>query len=386
MPVIMESVGLEYEFAVSQMDQIRRKLPTDWSVDRDGSVTRESFTIGGLPVEYPNDSRLPVNSRMIGGEAISPILSFENSDVIVSDLDTLMRLFEGEPLSDLASVHVHIACGKYPSAEILKNLIRLAIGLEAPMFRLSVGEQRVHRGTTHEDYLYCRPITGHGPQFVLDESGCWYHAFDLDKILRFAQNSEEVIKGWCRSDCQPTKWIPARYYWIHMASVWNKGTVELRLFNQTGNVKYIKAWVDLTRAFLKRAWSEEVTLPEFGLGCKNPLGWEKSYFSFADFMDIIHPQNFYWKNTIKILEELWFKTDWQRGCEPQANHLCTKKGKSVPLSDLPTRIRPIQITSEERNSFNSEFNTRSRDDVDRNDDPDEEEEFTSSTHYPEDEQ
>lgn len=347
--VILDSAGIEIEFAGISMSLLKKKIPRGWKLERDGSLTREVPTIAGREVslELQSLSRYTnVQRTTIGGELVSPILSFEHTRRLTKDVEYILDILkqESERVSDLASIHIHIYAGKYPPLEFLRNYIMLVRAIEAPVFRLSVGESKEHRGVTNDDYLYCRPITGDGPQFVQDsETGMWMKAFDLDKMLKYAKTANDMIRAWCRSDYQPNKWVPGRYYWTHFVSLYRQGTLEFRQFNQTMHTKYILAWLDLSRAIVKKAWSGRCNLPEFGLGQQAPIG-DSGTFRFENFLEIITADLFRLPETVETLEELWYKSKWQSGPSPQVNHLCRNRNRQVPFYDLRKELSPDEVS------------------------------------------
>ena len=349
--VILDSVGIEIEFANTPMSKIKGKIPRGWKIERDGSLTRDVHILGDREISLElNSLRRFTNipSGRIGGELVSPILSFEKVQKLVTDLNYIIDLLNkvSEQVSDLASIHVHIYAGKYPPLTFFCNYIRLIRAIEAPVFRLSVGESVEHRGNTNDDYLYCRPVTGDGPQFVRDSNtGVWTKAFDLDKLLENAKTVNDMIRGWCRSDYQPNKWVPGRYYWTHFVSMYRQGTLEFRQFNQTMHTKYILAWLDLSRAIVKKAWAGGCDLPEFGLGRKTPIGSTDPYH-FDDFLQIITPDLFRLPGTVATLEELWYKSRWQRGPNPQVSHLCRNRGNRVPFDEIRRELIPDEVTED----------------------------------------
>jgi len=352
--VILDSVGVEYEWAGFPMDFIRDKVPRGWRIDRDGSLTRDVFSLGGREVELGggrNNYNLP--RTRIGGELISPICTFERVDKLIEDLNHIMTLMKEqyECISDLASVHVHIYAGQYPPLTFFKNYLMLARAIEAPVFRLSVGESPEHRGITNDDYLYCRPITGDGPQYVRDsETGMWLKAFDIDRMLAKAKTANDMIRAWCRADYQPNKWVPGRYYWTHFVSLFRQGTLEFRQFNQTLKVRYLMAWLDLSRAIVKKAWAGGCDLPQFGLGLRTPEG-DTATFQYENFLEIITPDLFRLRETPETLEELWYKSMWQPAAHPQVNHLCQERSRVVPFSDVRQELRPEYVDKEFINSI-----------------------------------
>jgi len=332
MPII-DSFGLEYEFSTLPFSVARKILPRGWVLDRDGSVTRQAHCLGSLVLntaDAPTLSDLPVDN--IGGEFISPILSFEDIEPAVDQIDRLLNgIFNhGEVPSDYASVHIHICVGQ-PPVRVLRNLIKLGLATEHAFFRLSIGEFGHHRGVSHGDYKYCRPITGAGPQIVRGQD-TWYYAFNIDRVLS-AKSAELLFMGWCRSDYQPSKWVPARYYWLNMAAIPSKGTLEFRLFNQTLKPKYIRAWLDLCRAFVIQCWSSHSIDAD-----QMPLGTTGA--RLEDLLALIPPNLFEFRDTVKTLEELWFKGCNLRPAMPQINHLCLERSRTVPIEDAPYEVRP----------------------------------------------
>ncbi len=343
-----DAVGIEIEVPTIAIDgswPFHRKVPRGWVITRDGSCTFNRPTFEGMAVETDEQLYNMLPLRPTGGEFISPVYSLqENFTKLVDEVAALFGLMEksGEYISTLTSVHVHVYFGQLPPVKKFKSLLEVCRMLEAPIFRLSVAELLKHRGIYHNDFQYCRPLTGDGPQFVQDGMGKWRRCFDLSQILSNARTSLEMLAAWGRADDQPRKWIPPRYYWVNPCPLVTQGTIEFRAFNQTFDVVNVAAWVWLCAAIVKTAYGRTVdpSHPDFPLGLTKPVG-DSAEFRFADLFSIVDP-SFIPDEHIVGLERLWTKADWQPGIKgPQVNHL-SKRGDVVHLESLrDTLLTPV---------------------------------------------
>lgn len=339
---LLDTFGIELEFAKVQMATLGA-YKGRWRVERDGSCTLPGFVFDGVPVK-PDLAMQPfMRQTNIGGEIISPLLRLDQWGTVEGDLKRLIGALNvyGEDITDLTSVHIHINVGQ-PPLYVLRNMYKLCASIEAIMYRLAHAELGYHRGQTHGDYMYCRPITGDGPQVVRDSFGGWRWAFQRDTLLA-ATNSEEFFQAWCRCDYAPNnKWWPFRYYWLNPGAIVRQGSVEFRIFNQTLHVEYIKAWVDLCRAIVKRSF-ESSPCEEWE---EQPLGSQPEFY-LEHLIERIGEHNFHHKDTFHHLEGLWVKSwGWSPPCHVQVNHLCRNQGREVPLGELPSLIRPGRVTDE----------------------------------------
>jgi hypothetical protein len=348
---ICGSLGIELEFSsLSVSGGFPPKgilIPPGWKITRDGSCTRNRPSIGGVgvQVEGPLSEMLPL--RQIGGEFVSPIMSADPKRIRkdVGEIFNLMLEY-GESISTLTSTHVHVYMGMLPPIHVLKNLLNMAIRLEGPLFRLSVAELLQHRGIEHNDYMYCRPLTGPGPQYIIDENGDWRQCFDIHRILDGAETSKQAIRAWGRADHQPSKWIPPRYYWLNPVPLRRQGTIEFRLFNQTLDVENVVAWAMLCVAMVKTAFSSiftELDRPLFPLGEEHPIG-DSSIYRFKDIWSLINPM-FIGDAECNQLQRLWLKADWQPGVREQVNHL-SKDGRQTPIQVVAKNLVPELVSRE----------------------------------------
>jgi hypothetical protein len=264
----------------------------------------------------------------------------------------------GEYVSTLTSFHVHVGMGCLPPVEAFKSLVEIAMKIEAPMFRLSVAESHTHRGLHHNDYMYCRPLMGIGPQYVVDNDSRWRQCFDLPKILVYSNSTLEACQAWGRADQGEPKWVPPRYYWLNPVPLFRQGTIEFRLFNQTMDVDNMIAWVNLCVAIVKTAYAYQVNhdYPAF------PLGETSNEFGFKNLFELID-EKYFTDNAKQTLFKLWAKSEWQRGVlGPQVNHLA-KNGRTCALQSVREKLlAPIvtrdYIESIWNNGYNESFSER----------------------------
>lgn len=344
---IIETIGIEYEFSAVPLEAMQGVVPNGWNVVRDGSCTRNELLFTNQRVEGVGDSLAMYAHRgQVGGEVVSPPFNLETQKAEYTEqLITIIGALSArhETVSDLTGIHIHVNVGE-PPAYMVKNLLRLWTALEAVLYRLAVAEHSIHRGATHNDYMYCRPLTPPGPQIVRDDAGAHRHCFDLDKILENAKTTAEIVKAFGRGDHKPSKWMPFRYYGLNIATIHIFGTVEFRLFNQTLVPEFVGAWVELCRALVKLSFMDRPVsqLPQFPLGATTPEG--RARFNFDTLRDYI-PESLITPPCWSMLKRLFHMADWQKGVEPQVNHLVRTRGRTVPLDTLPRNLRPEVLAS-----------------------------------------
>lgn len=343
---IASSVGVEIEFHHARLGSIvHADLPSGWTAVRDGSCTTEQFRVGNIEVEdLPRNLYELGENVQVGGELVSPPFNRDlQPDRPFEDTIRVLRLLHdgGEhKVGTTTSVHVHVNVGK-PPIYMVRNLLMWWERLEAVIYRLAVAEHDIHRGTVHGDYMYCRPLSGQGPQVVQDGKGDYRFCFDLEKV-KGAKDWFEAIKAFGRADHQPTKWMPFRYYGLNLGTIYSKGTVEFRIFNQTLRAEYVKAWVELSQALVRAAYMDThiSQYPRFPLGHTNPE--DGSEFGFQTLAMMLAP-SLMSEHAWQVLESLFNETTWQPGVNDyQVNHL-TRRERLVPLDRLPKRLQPAQV-------------------------------------------
>jgi len=342
---MLNTIGLEIEVNDIPFDLARNFTPEGWETHDDGSNRSYRTRIKNMRVgRVAPFLEQYVDRVKYGAEFVSPPVELDGSGYsrVFRDVSTILRQVQdyGEQISDLTSIHVHVNSG-VPPLYVMRNLIWLWGALEAPLYRLAVAEHEQHRGTLHNSYMYCRPLSH--PQLVKGDTGTWYHAFDLSKLMVNAETTKEFVKGMCRADVQPNKWQPFRYYGVNFGNYFNaRQTTEFRIFNQTLQVGVIRAWVELCVAFIKVAYMDRIVsnLSPFPLGATEPMGGKR--FRFDNLMEII-PVSLMSQDAWSTLERLWNSTSWQKGCEDQLNHLCRTQGRTVRIEGISKDLRPEPV-------------------------------------------
>jgi hypothetical protein len=340
---MIDTVGVEVEATNIPYYSAKSLCPLGWHIDNDGSIRSHRRIVGPVEfVEMPKYLKREIDETQFGAEFVSPPTQLEGGGLekLMAQITKLLRVLRqhGEEIDKTTSLHVHVNSGT-PPLPVLKNMVWLWQALEAPFFRLSVAEHEQHRGATYNSYMYCRPISA--PQVIRGTDGQFYRAFDLAKLMANAETTQQWVAAFARSDIQPNKWQPFRYYGIHWGNVFTeKQTTEFRVFNSTMHARYIQAWIELCVAFVRVAYMDRLVsnLRPFPLGNTRPEG-AKQDFQFVDIQGII-PLSLISERSWTVLEELWDTADWQEGCVDQINHLVLTYDRSTAINDLPEYLRP----------------------------------------------
>lgn len=362
---ILTSVGIEIEFANVPMETIKRsrRIRDNWKIVRDGTCSRTKIML-------PNNEEIVFSERFnadsaalfglktqyVGGEFVSPIFNIEKPkwfDNVLYVIDALKEFEEGIDLRTGIHIHVNI---QTPPLYALHNLVKLGLGLEAPMYRLSCGELGFHRGSKLKDYMYCRPLSSPGPQVIQDSKRKWRPVFDAKKLLS-TQSLHEFFIACGRLDINGrNKWHQSRYTWLNFASILLHKTIEWRIFNSTLEHENILAWVELCSHLVSHSLGKNIELPEFPLGNSQIL--ENNEYSFNDFLTYACITD---DDLSKKLEHLWYLGDWQENVKGyQKGHL----GHSLDLGGIEKDtierlfaepINPDDMTVVEESSIEEEL-------------------------------
>lgn len=306
MKTLIESIGIEIEFARLPRGVTRGLRRGGWRLVRDGSVdTRHRALLGLIPCEGGGDR------TTFGGELVSPILDTTKDgwdSQLLTILDTLRR--GGEGVDARTSIHVHVNATGLPLFAI-RFLYEIGAYLEAGIYRLSCGEAGVHRGDILHDHGYARPITQQGPPVMECRDGTHRPAFSLHTI-RNIQSYQELRQASGRYDTTGGKYAEARYVWLNPLSLLQHGTVEFRLFNMTTYPKFVLAWVKLCMEIVTSSLSKHSELPP-----PNPLGTND--ITLEEILEFLQIRD---NPTIYRLERLWELGSFSRGIRGwQMGHL-----------------------------------------------------------------
>jgi len=276
-----------------------------------------------------------------GGEFVSPVIDIDDDSWKETVRYIIHSLRDaGEGVSKKTSIHVHVNCSGLPRFA-LQHLVRLGLYLEDGMFRLACGEAGEHRGASHLDYGYCRPISGMGPPVTPTVGRRERHRqVFTTKCLLAAQTDNEFLMALGRRDRNMgNKYHEARYVWLNFLSLYSYGSIEFRLFNTTGKPEYLFAWVKLCQEIIQASFGKHTELPE------NPLG--SGTMVLDDIIELLCITD---GDTIHTLEELWELGDYQPGVVGlQMGHLADNM---VDWRNTPKNIIPPIVNADDIFSFN----------------------------------
>lgn len=163
-------------------------------------------------------------------ELVSPILTYAD----IEDLQEIVRLLRaaGAFVNKGCGIHIHIDAANH-SPRSLKNLINLMASKEELTYKaLEVDAQRIR---------YCKKVNEHllqtlnkqKPATLKQLENIWYQNYGSESRTR--------------------KYHSSRYQGLNFHSVFEKGTVEFRLFNSTTHAGKIKAYIQFCLAISHQA-------------------------------------------------------------------------------------------------------------------------------------
>ena len=165
-------------------------------------------------------------------EMVSPICRYED---IVTVQELIRKLREAGAFANKScGIHVHIDASPF-DARTLRNITNIMAAKEDLIYKaLQVSVARQHR--------WCQPVE----QRFLD---------DLNS--RKPKSMEAVERIWYGGNSRrDTHYDDSRYHCLNLHSVFQKGTVEFRLFNGTVHAGKIKAYIQLCLAIGAQALNQ----------------------------------------------------------------------------------------------------------------------------------
>lgn len=209
-------VGGYYE-AYEISDRIGRK----WKLMYDSSIT--PYARNG----YGNSRR---SDYMV--EFVSPICEYQD----IGDIQEMVRQLrhKGAVANDSCGVHVHINAAPY-NAQTLRNITNIIASKEDMIYKaLQVDHMREER--------YCQKVS---------------NSFLKEINSKKPQTLEEVKNIWYRGDDGSSQhYHSSRYHCLNLHSVFQKGTVEFRLFNGTTHAGKIKTYIQFCLAISHQALTQ----------------------------------------------------------------------------------------------------------------------------------
>ena len=165
-------------------------------------------------------------------EMVSPICRYED---IVPIQEIVRKLKEaGAITNESCGIHVHIDASPF-EARTLRNITNIMAAKEDLIYKaLGVSVARQHR--------WCRPVE---------------HRFLEELNSRRPRSMQEVERIWYNGNSRRhTHYDDSRYHCLNLHSVFQKGTVEFRLFNGTLHAGKIKAYIQFCLAIGAQALNQ----------------------------------------------------------------------------------------------------------------------------------
>ncbi len=187
-----------------------------WKVVSDASV-------------QPEDSRGGYAGNEYKCELVSPICTYEDIETVQEIIRAIRRA--GARVNDSCGIHIHIDASEH-TARSLRNIANIMASKETLLFKaLEVREERANRWCKKVDNSLLNILSKSQPKTLAEVKRIWYKGIDGSH-----QHYHE-----------------SRYHALNLHSVWQKGTVELRMFNSTLHAGKIKAYIQLALAISNQA-------------------------------------------------------------------------------------------------------------------------------------
>lgn len=213
----VQRLGTYYDTYAATDSQNRQ-----WKFTRDGSIATTRKVNGAL---VPADDNYST-------EVVSPICTYEDIPV-VQELVRQLR-HNGAIANDSCGIHVHINASRF-DARTLRNLCNIMYSKEDILYRaLQVDVRREHRYCQKTEQSFVEQLARKKPTSLNELERIWYG-------------------GESRRDIH---YDDSRYHCLNLHSVFQKGTVEYRLFNGTTHAGKIKAYIQLCLAISAQALNQ----------------------------------------------------------------------------------------------------------------------------------
>ena len=194
-----------------------------WKFMSDGSITAQKKSNG----------RKINAGREYQTEMVSPICRYED---IVTIQEIIRKLKEHGALTNgSCGIHVHINAAPH-DARTLRNITNIMYSKEDLIYKaLQVDVEREHRYCQKVEEDFLQELNRKKPKSLEEVSRIWY-------------------KG---GDGRHRHYHESRYHCLNLHSVFQKGTIEFRLFNSTTHAGKIKAYIQLCLAISAQALNQK---------------------------------------------------------------------------------------------------------------------------------
>ncbi|WP_312692508.1 amidoligase family protein [Caproiciproducens sp.] len=242
----------EQRFGIEiEMTGITRKAAADiaaayfgTSANFDGTYynTYSALDSQGRKWKFMSDSSISAqkkSGRQIVGatddyktEMVSPICRWEDIEKVQELIRKLREA--GAIVNDSCGIHVHVDASPF-NANTLRNITNIMASKEDLIYKaLQVTVARQHRWCKPVDARFLEELNRRKPQTLNEVSRIWYNGGDRSSV----------------------HYDDSRYHCLNLHSVFQKGTVEFRLFNSTTHAGKIKAYIQFCLAISAQALNQ----------------------------------------------------------------------------------------------------------------------------------
>lgn len=165
-------------------------------------------------------------------EMVSPICRWEDIEKVQELIRKLREA--GAIANDSCGIHVHVDASPF-NANTLRNITNIMASKEDLIYKaLQVTVARQHRWCKPVDARFLEELNRRKPKTLNEVSRIWYNGGDRSSV----------------------HYDDSRYHCLNLHSVFQKGTVEFRLFNSTTHAGKIKAYIQFCLAISAQALNQ----------------------------------------------------------------------------------------------------------------------------------
>lgn len=193
-----------------------------WKVMSDGSIT----------TERKEGRRVVSADNTYSVELVSPICRYEDIETIQELVRKLREA--GMLVNNSCGIHIHLDASPH-NANTLRNITNIMASKEDMIYKamqVEVARERQYCKKVEQSFL--DELNRKKPKTLDDVSRIWYHG----------------------NDGRWEHYHDSRYHCLNLHSVFQKGTIEFRLFNSTSHAGKIKAYIQLCLAISAQALNQ----------------------------------------------------------------------------------------------------------------------------------
>lgn len=165
-------------------------------------------------------------------EMVSPICRWEDIEKVQELIRKLREA--GAIANDSCGIHVHVDASPF-NANTLRNITNIMASKEDLIYKaLQVTVARQHRWCKPVEARFLEELNRRKPKTLNEVSRIWYNGGDRSSV----------------------HYDDSRYHCLNLHSVFQKGTVEFRLFNSTTHAGKIKAYIQFCLAISAQALNQ----------------------------------------------------------------------------------------------------------------------------------